>query len=144
MDEQAPRSLWANLKHSPRAFKESLIRHGPIRSDRVRSQAVFSNLFLHLHATRTHVRSLRFSATMAMGIASLSLFLILTLTGVLLMVYYKPSTELAYNSVKDIHFVVPAGRLIRNVHRWGAHLMVVTVLLHMTRVFYTACYKQAR
>jgi quinol-cytochrome oxidoreductase complex cytochrome b subunit len=144
MDEQAPRSLWANLKNSPRAFKDSLIRHGPIQSDRVRSQAVFSNLFLHLHATRTHVRSLRFSATMAMGIASLSLFLILTVTGVLLMVYYKPSVELAYNSVKDIHFVVPAGRLIRNVHRWAAHLMVVTVLLHMTRVFYTACYKEAR
>ncbi len=144
MDEQAPRSLWGNLKNLPREFKDSMIRHGPIRSDRVRSQAIFSNLFLHLHPTRIHVRSLRFSTTMAMGIASLSLFLILTITGIMLMVYYKPSTELAYNSVKDIHFVVPAGRLIRNIHRWAAHLMVVTVLLHMTRVFYTACYKQAR
>ncbi len=144
MDEMVSGSLWANLKRLPRSAWDSVVRHGPIRSDRTRSQAIFSNVFLHLHATRTHVRSLRFSATMAMGIASLSLFIILGVTGVMLMVYYKPSTELAYNSVKDLHFVVPAGRLIRNVHRWAAHLMVVTVLLHMTRVFYTACYKGSR
>lgn len=144
MDKTGSGSLWANLKRLPQSAGESIMRHGPIRSDRTRSQAVFSNVFLHLHATRTHVRSLRFSATMAMGIAALSLFLILSVTGVLLMVYYKPSTELAYNSVKDIHFVVPMGRLIRNVHRWGAHLMVVVVLLHMSRVFYAACYKGTR
>lgn len=144
MDEIAAGSLRNNLKRLPRTIWDSVVRHGPIRSDRTRSQAVFSNVFLHIHATRTHVRSLRFGTTMAMGVASFVLFVILGVTGILLMVYYKPSTELAYNSVKDIHFVVPAGRLIRNIHRWSAHLMVLTVLLHMTRVFYTACYKGSR
>ncbi len=144
MDEMASGSLWTNLKRLPHSAWDSVFRHGPIRSDRVRSQAVFSNVFLHLHATRTQLRSLKFTTTMGMGIASLSLFIILLVTGALLMVYYKPSTELAYNSVKDIHFVVPAGRLIRNIHRWGAHLMVVAVLVHMTRVFYMACYKGTR
>ena len=62
----------------------------------------------------------------------LSLFLILVATGVLLMVYYKPSVDLAYDSIKDIHYVVPTGRFIRNIHRWAAHLMVACVLLHMT------------
>lgn len=136
--------LIEDIKKLPLNVKDSIIRHGPVVSDRTRSQAVFSNLFLHLHATRIHIRSLKFSSTMAMGIASLSLFIILTVTGVLLMVYYKASTDLAYNSIKDIHFVVPAGRLLRNLHRWGAHLMVVAVGLHMIRVFYTACYKKGR
>jgi len=63
---------------------------------------------------------------------------------VLLMVYYKPSTALAYESIKDIHYVVATGRFIRNIHRWGAHLMVVAVFLHMTRVFFTASYKKPR
>ncbi len=144
MGEKPTGSLVSNLKNLPCAFKDSLIRHGPIRSERTRSQAVFSNLFLHIHATRTQIRSLRFSTTLAMGVASLSLFLILTATGIMLMVYYKPSIESAYGSIKDIHFAVPSGRMLRNIHRWGAHLMVVTVLLHMSRVFYTACYKKTR
>jgi len=60
------------------------------------------------------------------------------------MVYYKPSTDLAYQSMKDIHYVVPTGRFIRNIHRWAAELMVITVILHMARVFYTGSYKKPR
>jgi quinol-cytochrome oxidoreductase complex cytochrome b subunit len=73
-----------------------------------------------------------------------ALFLILVVTGVLLMVYYKPSVDNAYDSMKDIHFVVPTGRVMRNVHRWAAHGMVVAVILHMARVFYTAAYRRPR
>jgi quinol-cytochrome oxidoreductase complex cytochrome b subunit len=133
-----------NFRQLPENFRRSLVRHGAVVSDRSRSQAVFSNVFLHLHSTRTHVRSLRFSTTMAMGMATLSFFLILVATGVLLMVYYKPGIDLAYDSMKDIHYVVPTGRFIRNIHRWAAHLMVATVFLHMFRVFYTASYKAPR
>jgi quinol-cytochrome oxidoreductase complex cytochrome b subunit len=134
----------ANLRALPGTFRRSVLRHGAPVSDRSRSQAIFSNVFLHLHATRTHIRSLRFTTTLAMGIASLSFFLILVVTGILLMVYYKPSVDQAYASIKDIHFVVPTGRVIRNVHRWAAHLMVITVLIHMARVFFTASYKRPR
>jgi quinol-cytochrome oxidoreductase complex cytochrome b subunit len=87
---------------------------------------------------------MRFSPTMAMGIASIAFFLILKVTGILLMVCCKPAPEQAYNSMKDIHFVVPTGRVIRNVHRWAAHLMVITVILHMARVFYAGSYKKPR
>jgi quinol-cytochrome oxidoreductase complex cytochrome b subunit len=69
---------------------------------------------------------------------------VLLITGVLLMFYYKPYPDVAYLSIKDIHFVVPTGRFIRNVHRWSANLMVVVVLLHMMRVFYTAAYRLRR
>jgi quinol-cytochrome oxidoreductase complex cytochrome b subunit len=72
------------------------------------------------------------------------LFLILLLTGVTLMFYYTPSVESAYQSVKDIVFVVPGGRIIRNMHRWAAHGMVILVFLHMIRVFYTASYSGGR
>jgi quinol-cytochrome oxidoreductase complex cytochrome b subunit len=133
-----------NLRKLPANVRAALVRHGPPVSDRSRSQAVFSNLFLHLHATRTHVRSLGLTATWGLGVAAFSLFGILVATGILLMVYYTPSTALAYDSIKDIHYVVPTGRFIRNVHRWAAHLMVIAVLLHMTRVFYTASYKAPR
>jgi quinol-cytochrome oxidoreductase complex cytochrome b subunit len=71
-------------------------------------------------------------------------YIVLAVTGVMLMLYYKPSTVLAYDSIKDIHFVVPTGRLIRNLHRWGAHLMVITVIVHMARVFFTSSYKSSR
>ena len=60
------------------------------------------------------------------------------------MVYYKPSPELAYNSIKEIQNIVPAGRIVHNIHLWSAHLMVVAVMLHMARVFYTGSYKNGR
>jgi quinol-cytochrome oxidoreductase complex cytochrome b subunit len=60
------------------------------------------------------------------------------------MIYYTPSVEGAYNSIKDIIFIVPGGRLIRNIHRWAAQAMVVVVMLHMVRVFYTNAYKKIR
>lgn len=133
-----------NLKTLPRTIKDSISRGGSTDSDRGRSQAIFANFFLHIHATKSHVDTLRLSKTFGLGVAALSFFLILTGTGILLMVYYAPSTELAYQSIKDIHYIVPTGRLIRNIHRWGAHLMVAVVLLHMFRVFYASGYKAPR
>ncbi len=144
MATSGTQGLRENLRDLPRNFRDSMIRHEPPVSDRSRSQAVFTNLFLHIHSTRTHVRTLSASATFGLGVAALSFFAILTGTGIALMVYYTPSTDLAYQSIKDLHYVVPTGRLIRNIHRWGAHLMVLAVMLHMCRVFYTASYKAPR
>lgn len=133
-----------NLKAVPRRFTETMLRTGAPHSDRTRSTFIFGNVFLHLHPVRAHRWSLRWSATWGLGIAAVSCFLILVVTGVLLMFYYKPYPEAAYLSIKDIHFVVPTGRFIRNVHRWAGNMMVVVVLLHMARVFYTAAYRAPR
>ncbi len=133
-----------NLIALPLNVKNAVVRHGPPVTDRARSQSVFSNVFLHIHSTRTHRHSLKPSFTLGLGLASISLFLTLAATGILLMVYYKPSAAGAYSSVKDIHYVVPAGRLIRNIHRWAAHLMVAAVMLHMARVLFTGAYKRGR
>ncbi len=134
----------ANIKRLPTSFKESTIRHGPRTSARAVSQSVFGNLFLHIHSVRTHRYSLKKTFTLGLGVATTALFIILAVTGVLLMIYYKPSAAGAYNSIKDIHFAVPGGRLMRNVHRWAAHGMVIAVILHMVRVFYTGSYRFPR
>jgi cytochrome b-561 len=133
-----------NLKNVPASFRESALRSGAPRTDRTRSSFVFGNLFLHLHAVRVHRWSLRWATTWGLGIMAASAFLLTFITGILLMFYYKPYPDAAYASIKDIHFVVPTGRFIRNIHRWAAHVMVVAVLLHMARVFYTAAYRKGR
>jgi len=134
-----------NLRQLPRTLKDATFRVGRLpESEREESQATFHNLFLHIHSVRVHARTLAPTLTFGLGLISAASFLILCITGVLLMVYYKPSTALAYDSVKDIHFVVFTGRFMRNIHRWAAHIMVVTVFLHMARVFYTGSYKKPR
>ncbi|RJP23903.1 MAG: DUF4405 domain-containing protein [Candidatus Abyssobacteria bacterium SURF_5] len=133
-----------NLQQTPANLRDAAIRHGRPDTDRTRSEAVFSNFFLHIHSTRVQERTLKFWSTCGLGVGALAAFIILTITGVLLMVYYKPSTLQAYESIKDIHFIVPTGQFIRNIHRWSAHLMVLLVFLHMARVFYTSSYKSPR
>ncbi len=142
--KSALRVFAENLRQVPRRVLETAFRGGAPRTDRARSTFVFGNVFLHLHTVRTHRWSLRWTTTFGLGIACAAAFLITLVTGVLLMFYYKPYPDVAYLSVKDIHFVVPTGQLIRNIHRWAANLMVVAVFLHMARVFYTAAYRSPR
>src|SRR5580704_4267686 len=52
--------------------------------------------------------------------------------------------DTAYQNVKDLQFVAVFGDIIRNMHRWAAHGMVITVWLHMARVFYQGAYKPPR
>ena len=136
--------FWKNLRAAPRRMYEVTFRSGVPKTDRTRSTFIFGNVFLHLHSVRTHLWSLRWSTTMGLGIVTTAAFLITLITGVLLMFYYKPYPDVAYLSIKDIHFVVPTGRFIRNIHRWAANVMVVAVILHMARAFYTAAYRKPR
>jgi quinol-cytochrome oxidoreductase complex cytochrome b subunit len=145
-DKRPPQgdSFLDNLRELWRNFAAAAFRTGRPTSDRARTQKVFGNFLLHVHSTRVHLFSLRFTTTLGLGVAALASFLVAAVTGVLLMIYYTPSTELAYTSVRDIHYVVPTGRFIRNLHRWSAHVMVITVILHAVRVFLTASYKKPR
>ena len=72
------------------------------------------------------------------------LFVIQVVTGILLAIYYKPSAADAYTSVKFITNVVPLGWLIRQIHAWGANLMIITVLIHMGRVYFHGAFKNPR
>ncbi len=60
------------------------------------------------------------------------------------MFYYTPTSAAAYADTAALSTSVAFGTLVRNMHRWGAHLMVLTVFLHMSRVFYHGAYKPPR
>jgi len=122
----------------------SIFRVGLPESNLERSQAMVSSFLLHVQPAKVHRHSLKASYSMGLGLISLYLLFILVGTGTLLMFYYVPSTDRAYNVMKDLQFVVSAGLVLRNMHRWAAHLMVFFVILHMCRVFYTGAYKSPR
>jgi len=122
----------------------SIFRVGLPQSNLERSQAMVSSFLLHVQPAKVNKHSLRASYTLGLGLISLYLFLILIGTGILLMFYYVPSTSQAYDRMKDLQFVVSAGLVVRNMHRWAAHLMVLFVMLHLCRVFFTGAYKRPR
>ena len=113
-------------------------------SDRSRALGVLSNVFFHLHPAKINRDAVRYRFTWGMGGITFYLFLVLTLTGVLLMYYYHPTKGQAYQDIIYLMSDVPFGKLLRNMHRWAAHLMVITVWLHMFRVFLTGSYKKPR
>ena len=123
---------------------KSIFRHGFPENERLRSEAITSNLFLHVHPVKVYRETLEFPKTLGLGLISFYLFVILSITGILLMFYYVPHVDRAYQDMKDLQFVVSFGVIIRNMHRWSAHAMIVAVFLHMCRVYYTASYREPR
>jgi len=71
-------------------------------------------------------------------------FVLLVITGVMLAVYYKPTPELAYDSVQEISTSVRYGWLIRGVHFYSSNGMIITSILHLLRVYFTGAYKKPR
>src|SRR6266705_1256208 len=122
----------------------SIFRHKHDDTPRNRALGVLSNVFLHLHPAKINRDAVRYSYTWGMGGITFYLFFVLTLTGVLLMFYYHPSKVQAFRDVLYLEHDVPFGKLLRNMHRWAAHLMVIAVELHMFRVFLTGSYKKPR
>jgi quinol-cytochrome oxidoreductase complex cytochrome b subunit len=125
-------------------FWRSLIRQPYPTTSRTRALAVMNNVFLHLHPVRVKRHAVRYTYTFCLGGVSFFLFLVLTVTGLYLMFFYIPSVDRAYQDIIAIENSVAFGSLVRNMHRWGAHLMVLTVFLHMMRVFYHGAYKPPR
>jgi quinol-cytochrome oxidoreductase complex cytochrome b subunit len=122
----------------------SIFRKGYKDTSRDRSLAMMNNVLYHLHPTKVKRHGLKLTYTFCLGGLSFFLFLVLTVTGVYLMFFYVPSDHLAYQNILDLQSQVTFGLLTRNIHRWGAHLMVFFVFLHMMRVFYHGAYKPPR
>ncbi len=122
----------------------SIFRSGAGSSTLHRALAIQQNVFLHLFSTKVRRRMLSFSATWYLGALTLGTFLLLVITGVLLMLYYHPSVPQAYADMKDLQFVVSDGMFLRNLHRWSAHAMVLLAFAHMFRVFYRGAYRPPR
>ena len=123
---------------------KSIFRTGYPNTPRNQMLVVATNVFLHLHPTRIHRTHVKITHTYCLGGLSFFMFLGLTVTGILLMFYYVPSVERAYLDMQNITTTVQFGQLMRNMHRWMAHAMVILVFMHMMRVFYTGAYKPPR
>ena len=134
------RALLDFLKRIRDSFHREPHTHRP----RTRPLRMIDNWFLHVHPNRVSLTSLRPSTTLGLGLITVSLFLVLVWTGLLLMFYYVPAVPGAYERMQDLVFVVPFGRLLRDMHRIAAEGMILCVLLHLLRVFFTGSYKPPR
>ena len=111
---------------------------------RNRALSTLNNLFFHIHPAKVNRDATRYGYTWGMGGITFYLFIVLVFTGVLLMFYYHPTKVQAFRDILYLENDVPFGRLLRNMHRWAAHLMVMAVWLHMFRVFMSGSYKRPR
>ena len=126
----------------------SVYRKGYRDTSRDRALAAMNNVLYHLHPVKVKRHGLKLTYTYCLGGVSFFLFILLTVTGIFLMFFYRPAAgagnEIAYLDMQNLRSTVQFGDLVRNMHRWAAHLMVFSVFLHMARVFYHGAYKPPR
>jgi cytochrome b6 len=79
-----------------------------------------------------------------LGGLTLFFFIVQILSGILLLMYYQAGESTSYESMRFIVTKVPFGWLVRAVHCWSAHLMILTLLLHMWSVFFLRAYRNPR
>jgi cytochrome b6 len=99
--------------------------------------------FAHI-AAKKRVPVHRYTLFYYLGGMALFLFLVQVATGILLLLYYRPSAAEAFESVQYVMADVPFGWLIRSIHSWGANLFVGVVLAHLISVFFLKAYRAPR
>ncbi|MBC2723443.1 cytochrome b N-terminal domain-containing protein [Desulfosporosinus sp.] len=103
-----------------------------------------NNSFMgHIRPRQIMTGALRLRATFCLGGFSFLAFLVLTITGVLLLFFYQPGDE-AFISLSELNSVLPYGGVIRSLHFWAAQMMVISVFLHMVRVVWSKAYRPLR
>lgn len=137
-----PEGRWQRMKHTE--TWRSVFRHPQLDTPRGRALQGFSNVFLHIYPVKVPQRVLRLRYSWRLGYIATVLFTILVVTGVYLMFFYTPSVNSAYGDMLQLRTGVGFGQLVRNVHRWSAHLLVLVVVLHLIRVFFAGAYKSPR
>ena len=79
-----------------------------------------------------------------LGAALITTFLIQAITGVILAMYYHPTADGAFDSIRYITDTATLGWLVRGMHKWGSSIFVILLFLHMGRVFLMGSYKYPR
>jgi quinol-cytochrome oxidoreductase complex cytochrome b subunit len=125
-------------------IREALRGEAPTRRPNPRLQPHADGFWLHMRPSFFHRDMTGLYPTFRLGWLSTYFVAFETITGLLLMVWYTPSPDIAYGNMLSILGNVPMGQLMRDLHRLGAEAMVLIVWLHMLRTFMTGSYKKPR
>lgn len=140
--EETARAVLAGI--GPQEVRALLRGDPPTEKPNPRYRAQVKSFMLHLKPKFYQEGSTWFAHTFRLGLLSTFFFVIETITGLILMVYYTPAPEIAYYDMLNILSNVNLGKFMRDMHRLGAELMVIAVALHMARVYFTGAYKHPR
>ncbi|MEP7290524.1 MAG: cytochrome bc complex cytochrome b subunit [Chloroflexota bacterium] len=125
-------------------LREALRGEPASRKPNPRLQPHADGFWLHMRPSYFHKSVTGFYPTFRLGWLSTYFVFFETITGILLMVWYTPSPEIAYANMLNMLAMVPLGQFMRDLHRLGAEAMVLIVFLHMLRTFFTGSYKRPR
>ncbi len=103
-----------------------------------------TSFLFHIRPRYYEAGSTIFTHTFRLGFFTTFFFFVELVTGLILMIYYTPSPEKAYDSILNLISNVPFGLLLRDIHRLGAEAMVIFTFLHMLRTYLTGSYKKER
>ena len=105
---------------------------------------MITDFLKHLFPRVVLERNLRFSYTFCLGGLAFTAFLIMLVSGMMLLVYYQPTPERAFNSILFLESSVWGGKYLRSLHRLTSHVLLVLILLHTLRVILTGAYQKPR
>ena len=140
--DETTRAILAGI--GPKEARALLRGEPPTEKPNPRYRAQVKSFMLHIRPKFYQEGSTWFSHTFRLGLFSTFFFVVEVVTGLILMVYYTPAPEVAYYDMINILSNVNMGKFMRDMHRLGAELMVISVTLHMARVYFTGAYKQPR
>ncbi|MSP11535.1 MAG: cytochrome bc complex cytochrome b subunit [Chloroflexi bacterium] len=142
MLDQRIRAITAGL--SANELRAITRGESPTEKPNPRYKLQTKSFLFHLRPRYYQRASTWFSHTFRLGWLSVFTFFVETFTGIILMVFYTPIPTQAYADILNIMANVPFGRFMRDLHRLGAEMMVISVFLHMVRVYFTGSYKGER
>ncbi|MHB8122073.1 MAG: cytochrome b N-terminal domain-containing protein [Desulfuromonadaceae bacterium] len=105
---------------------------------------MITDFLKHLFPRVVLERNLRLSYTLCLGGLAFTAFLVLLVSGLLLLVYYQPTPERAFNSILFLESSVWGGKYLRSLHRVTSHALLILILLHTLRVMLTGAYQRPR
>lgn len=125
-------------------IREALRGEQPSRRPNPRLSPHADSFWLHMRPGYFHKDMTGIYPTFRLGWLSTYFVVFETITGLLLMLWYTPSPDIAYGNMLNILSNVPLGQFMRDLHRLGAEGMVLIVALHMMRTWITGSYKKPR
>ena len=105
---------------------------------------MINDFLKHLFPRVVLEKNLRISYTFCLGGLAFTAFLIMLTSGMLLLVYYQPTPERAFNSILFLENSVWGGKYLRSLHRLTSHALLVLIFLHTLRVVLTGTYQRQR